>query len=127
MHNLVLISMKALLIVARNYNLYLNFSNGIISLASKNGIKCKYCKFSPKNLEVTCRVCDVKIKKPEACPNSMSFSLIEKHLDSDEHTQKQQVFNLYHRYSEIRRFDLEKELKMENLKFFDCVEIQQGS
>jgi len=46
MHNLVLISMKALLIVARNYNLYLNFSNGIISLAK--GTMLRLTKFAEK-------------------------------------------------------------------------------
>ena len=92
--------------------------NGIMSLTSKQGNKCKHCKFSLRNFEVTCRVCDVKIKKPETCPNHMRLTLIEKHLDSDEHSQKQQVFDFFNIYSKIRRFDLEKELKMENLKFF---------
>jgi len=80
--------------------------------------KCKQCKYRPI-LEVTCRVCDVKIKSPiQYTTMQEKNEQIEKHLNSDEHTQKDQVFDLYSLYAQMKGFDLENDKQMKNLRFF---------
>ena len=43
---------------------------------------------------------------------------IEKHLDSEKHSQKEQVLESYTVYARLRGFDMESEIHLPNLRFF---------
>ena len=75
--------------------------------------KCKNCQ-----QEITCRVCDVKIKSAAICTERQQQSYIEKHLDSDEHSQKSKVFIYLNCYAKVKGFDIEKHSNINDFKFF---------
>ena len=77
---------------------------------------CNHCQNS--NLEVVCRVCNLNIKSPDQYTIEQKKEHIEKHLESDKHSQKEQVFDFYSEYASFRGFDMETDLNMDNLRFF---------
>jgi len=92
-------------------------SNGSVQLTSEDSrSKCESCK-NP-NLGVICRVCNVKIRSLDHFPFPQKYQFIQKHLDSDNHIQKEQVLELYSTYAKLRGFDMEDVVNVDNLRFF---------
>ena len=77
---------------------------------------CTNCR-NP-NLEVVCRVCNLNIKSPSNYTLEQKLGHIEKHLYSDKHSQKEEVFDLYSQYARLRGFDMATDINMDNLRFF---------
>ena len=91
--------------------------NGSVQLTSLEfRSKCNSC--NNPHLGVVCRVCNVLIKSLDQLPVPHKYGPIQKHLDSDNHISKEQVLELYKVYAKIKRFDMEKDMDMNNLRFF---------
>ena len=92
-------------------------SEGSVELSSSDTrSSCNHCKHPI--LEIICRVCNVWVKSPHHFTTEQKYENIERHLDSDKHFQKEQVFQSYILYARLKGFDMESEINVDNLKFF---------
>ena len=75
-------------------------SEGSVELSSSDSrSSCNHCKHP--RLEIICRVCNVWVKSPHHFTTEQKYEKIERHLDSDKHFQKEQVFQSYILYATL--------------------------
>ena len=81
-------------------------ADGSFQLASlESRSNCNHCK-NP-NLRMGCRVCNVKLRTLDHFPGPQKYQFIEKHIDSENHLQMEQILEFYRIYASIRGFDME--------------------
>ena len=108
--------------LAAERKIYCKSCKSLFAVKSKGNLKfvrnenCQQCQ-NP-NLSIVCRVCNLNIKSPDHFNNHQKMKHIEKHLDSDKHVEKEQIFETLIMYAANRGFSMESDINLDNLKFF---------